>query len=214
MVTMRAGEPAKQQIGLSVLVKDLNEIAVKNGTSMKRMRNAIHRTIDAGEPGVITEGIAWYIFAKQECEKMAIHSQYNLHQVAAAVAHLSPRMPWSRNISFAQELVNTGSAPVMQRSLENAKRALVSDNPIETFGVGAHKTRNFYRNLTGDHTVVTVDTWAARIAMPDLESEKILGRKGMYDAVSHAYKLAAYDYSLRPAEVQAVAWCAARGTHE
>lgn len=197
-----------------MLVKDLNDIAVKNGTSIKRMRNAINRTIEQGDPSMITQGVGWYVEARLQCEDMAINSQYTLDQIAAAVAHLSPRMPWSRNIEFARELVFTGSAPVMQRSLDNAKRALNSDIPINTFSAGSLKTRSFYQNIVGNHEVVTVDTWAARIAIPGEDSEKILGRRGMYDAISHAYKLVGKDHMIRPAEAQAVAWCAARGTHE
>lgn len=197
-----------------MLVKDMNTIAMNNGTSIKRMRNAINRTIEQGDPSVITQGVSWYINARYECEDMALNSQYTFDQVAAAVAHLSPRMPWGRNIQFARELVFTGSAPVMQRSLENAKRALNSKTPLDTFSAGSLKTRSFYQNITGNYDVVTVDTWAARIAIPGDDSEKILGRKGMYDAISHAYRLAGSDHFLRPAEAQAVAWCAARGTHE
>lgn len=197
-----------------MLVKDMNDIAMKNGTSIKRMRNAINRTIEGGDPFVIAEGVDWYNNARNECIDMAINSQYTLDQIAAAVAHLSPRMPWSRNIEFARELIFTGSAPVMQRSLENAKAALKSDNPIETFSAGSLKTRSFYLNIIGNSNVVTVDTWAARIAIGEENFEKILGRKGMYDAISHAYKLAGSDHGFSPAEAQAVAWCAARGTHE
>lgn len=197
-----------------MLVKDLNAIAMKNGTSIKRMRNAINRTIVQGDADITSNGQSWYKSAHDECADMALHSKYTIEQIAAAVAHLSPRMSWNLNILYARELVETGSAPVMQRSLDNAKAALVSDNPIETFGLGALKTRSFYQNILGNYNEVTVDTWAARIAIGSDDAEKILGRKGMYQAISHAYKLAGNDHSLTPAEAQAVAWCIARGTHE
>lgn len=197
-----------------MLVKDMNDIAVKNGTSIKRMRNAINRMIDLSTPELTEAGKLWYKSAYDECADIALNSQYTIHQVAGAVAHLSPRMQWSHNIKYALELVQTGSAPVMTRSLENAKRALVSDNPIETFSAGSHKTRSFYRNILNDYDVVTVDTWAARIAIGTDNAEKMIGRKGMYQAISHAYKLAGLSNELTPAETQAVAWCVARGTHE
>ena len=197
-----------------MLVKELNEIAVKNGTSMKRMRNAINRTIDQGDISIKAQGISWYIFAHHDCVDLAKSSGYSLEQVAGVVAHLSPRMAWKLNIKYAQQVIETGKAPVMRRSLENAQRALTSDNPVETFSNGSLKTRCFYENLIGNSQVVTVDSWAARIAINRPDAEKILNRSGMYHAISHAYKLAARDNDLFPAEAQAIAWCVKRGTHE
>ena len=195
-----------------MLVKEMNDIAVRNGTSIKRMRNAINRVMDQATPELTDAGINWYKSAYNECADLALNSQYTINQVSAAVAHLSPRMHWSKNIEYARELVETGSAPVMERSLRNAQAALISNNPIETFSAGSHKTRSFYHNILNDYDMVTVDTWAARIALASDDAEKILGRKGMYHTISHAYRLAARSNDLSPAETQAVAWCVARGT--
>lgn len=197
-----------------MLVKDLNEIAKKNGTSIKRMRGSINRMIDQSTPELTRFGLDWYLSAYDECAEIALNSKYTIHQVAGAVSHLSPRLSWRHNIAYAKELVNTGSAPCMPRSLDNAKRALESDYPIDTFSDGALKTRSFYQNILNNYSPVTVDSWAARIALQSDESDKILNRKGMYHAISHAYKLVALDRDWFPAEAQAVAWCAARGTHE
>lgn len=197
-----------------MLVKDLNDIARRNGTSLKQMRNAINRTINQSTPALTAEGIKWYQSAQQACVEIAEGTQYTPEQVAGAIAHLSPRMPWSRNVELARILVNTGTAPCMKRSLEGAIAALNSDNPIETFGANAHKTRAFFRNIVGDYSHVTVDVWAARIALGTNDAEKMLSRKGMYEAVAHAYKLAGLNHNLTPAETQAVAWCVVRGTHE
>lgn len=197
-----------------MLVKELNEIAVRNGTSIKRMRNAINRVIDQSTPELTEAGINWYKSAYDECAEIALNSQYTIHQVAAAVSHLSPRERWSKNIEAARELIETGDTMMMRRSVDNAKRALLSANPIDTFTPTSLKTRSFYHNILNDYSVVTVDTWAARIALNSDDGEKILGRKGMYQAISHAYNLAGLSNGLSPAEAQAVAWCVARGTHE
>lgn len=197
-----------------MLVKDLNNTAVKSGTSIKRMRNAINRVMDNSTPELTEAGINWYKSAYDECVDIAINSRYTVQQVAGAVAHLSPRMPWNLNVAYTRELIETGSAPCMERSVHNAKVALMSDDPIKTFSPTALKTRSFYRNILNDYDVVTVDTWAARVAIRSDDAEKVLGRKGMYQAISHAYKLAGNDNALTPAETQAVAWCVMRGTHE
>lgn len=197
-----------------MLVKDLNDIAVKNGTSIKRMRNSINRVIDLSTPELTQAGRDWYADAYNQCAEIAIENPYTVQQVAGVVSHLSPRMSWNLNIKYAKELIENGSAPVMSRSLENAKRVLSSKDPIATFSPGSLKTRSFYQNILNDYEPVTVDSWAARIALGGDEAEKILGRKGMYEAISHAYKLAGNDHGLTPAETQAVAWCVMRGTHE
>lgn len=197
-----------------MLVKDLNAIAKKNDTSIKRMRNSINRMVDQSTPELTEAGINWYKAAYDECADIALNSHYTIHQVAGAVSHLSPRLNWKFNIAYAKELVNTGSAPCMPRSLDNAKRALESSNPLETFSATSFKTRSFYHNILNDYSMVTVDSWAARIALGSDDAEKILNRKGMYQTISHAYKLAAISQGLSPAETQAVAWCVARGTHE
>lgn len=197
-----------------MLVKDLNDIARRNGTSIKQMRNATNRTINQSTVELTAEGIKWYQSAQATCIEIAEGTSYTPEQVAGAIAHLSPRMPWGRNVELARTLVNTGTAPCMKRSLNGAIAALNSDNPIETFGANAHKTRAFFRNIVGDYSHVTVDVWAARIALGTNDAEKMLSRKGMYEAVAHAYKLAGLNHNLTPAETQAVAWCVVRGTHE
>lgn len=197
-----------------MLVKNMNDIAIKNGTTIKRMRNAINRTIDKSTPELTEAGKNWYKSAYDECVDIAINSPYTINQVVGAVAHLSPRQHWKKNIDYTKLVIETGDAPCLNRSIENAKRALMSDNPIDTFSPTAIKTRSFYHNILSDYDHVTVDVWAARIALGSDDAEKILGRKGMYQSISHAYKLAGMNHGLTPAETQAVAWCAARGTHE
>ena len=194
-------------------VAALEDVAKRNGTTITRMRNAVLRTFDAAEPLAVHNGTVWYPSALAECRNLAEGTRYSTEQVAAAVAHLSPRMPWSRNIACAASVMLTGTAPALGANVEKANRALVSDNPESTFA--SPKTFNFYRNIIGDTNAVTVDVWAARIALglPTGELEKVLGRKGMYEAVAHAYRLAAKRRNIAPSEMQAITWCAIRGTH-
>lgn len=197
---------------LIMLVKDLNVIAAKNGVSIERMRKMINNTLAKSTPELENDGKNWYRSAYNDCAEIAMRTPYTVDQIAGAVAHLSPRMPWSRNIELAKTLATTGTAPCMKRSLDNAIAALNSNDPMETFGKDAHKTRAFYQNIMNNHQMVTVDVWAARIAIGTKDAEKMLSRKGMYQAVAHAYKLAAKDNNVSPAEAQAIAWCVIRGT--
>lgn len=191
------------------MVKDLNRIANNNGTTIKRMRNAIERTLDKATDDHMSEGSAWYSAANAEAIRLSEQSGYSVEQVAAAISHLSPRLHWSRNLRAANELVFTGHAhAVMSRGLAKAKEALESDDPVETFSPTAFKTTAFYHNIVGDLDQVTVDVWASRLVNVD---EKTLGRVGMYQAVSHAYRLAAKSFDIKPAEAQSVSWTVIRG---
>ena len=95
--------------------------------------------------------------------------------------------------------------------MRRARRALESDNPLETFGPTAPKTARFARNLLGDRTVVTVDVWALRVALGRHADENALKRAGVYAAIEHAYILAAARLGVDPVTVQATTWVAIRG---
>lgn len=196
-----------------MLVSQLNDIAKNNKTSIKRMRNAINRSIESATQEHVDNGTKWYDSAYDECVDIAINSPHTIQQVAGAVSHLSPRQHWLNNIKYAKMVIETGDAPCLNRSIENAKRALKSNNPIETFSPTSFKTRSFYDNMLKNYESVTVDTWAARLALSADDGEKVLGRKGMYQAISHAYRLSAKDHGLPPAQAQAIAWCVVRDSH-
>lgn len=194
---------------MTLLVKDLDRIAVNNGTTIKRMRNAVERALNKATDDHMSEGSSWYATANAEAVRLSEQSGYTVEQVAAAISHLSPRLHWVRNLEAAESLVLTGDArAVMSRGLAKAKEALKSDNPVETFSPGALKTTAFYHNIVGDLDQVTVDVWASRLVNVD---EKTLGRVGMYQAVSHSYRLAAKSFDLKPAEAQAIGWTIVRG---
>jgi hypothetical protein len=56
-----------------------------------------------------------------------------------------------------------------------------------------------------------VDVWAARVAFGGrLDAAVILYRRGMYDAVERAYRLAAAQAGVPPATMQATTWVVAR----
>lgn len=140
-----------------------------------------------------------------------------MEHAAAVVSHLSPRTTWSRNVAAALAMVTSGPdgarhVGAMRDNVRRAEIALHSDAPLDTFGPTAHKTRSFARNLLGDREAVTVDVWAARVAFGDtVESyERALNRVGVYDAVAHAYRLAARRRGVDAQTMQATAWIVAR----
>ena len=162
------------------------------------------------------DGAAWYGDGEAIITALSAESGYSVEHVAAVVSHLSPRTTWSRNVYGATMLVTTGTAPTcIGSNVDRARKALESDVPLDTFG--GPKTRRFARNLLGDRSVVTVDVWAARVAFGSTVAnpESTLSRAGVYDAVEHAYILAAkrlnnLGHDVDPVDVQATTWIVVR----
>lgn len=132
---------------------------------------------------------------------------------AAVVSHMSPRTTWARNVAGAYALVTGGEDAALKlgclsRNVTGAARAMASDDPLAT--INGPKTSAFARNLLGDREAVTVDVWAARVALgPD--GEDSLNLIGVYDAVAHTYRLAARRAGVDPTTMQATTWVVARG---
>lgn len=139
----------------------------------------------------------------------------SVEHAAAVVAHLSPRTTWARNVAGAMAMVTSGRAAAgalgcMGANMQRAEKALASTDPLAT--LNGPKTRRFALNLLGDREAVTVDVWAARVAMGDTvsDTEKVLSRVGVYDACETAYREAAHRVGVDPTTMQATTWIVAR----
>lgn len=180
------------------------------GLRLRSMIDRILRTYDRATGEDRANGQAWYDRAHELARELA-SDLGGLDYAACVISHLSPRTKWGRNARAARDLA-AGRHPsyALGANVDRARRALQSADPHATFG--AHKTRNFARNILGDVECVTVDVWAARIAMgkqvPDPEAT--LRRVGVYEAVEHAYRLAARRRGVTPREMQATTWVVVR----
>jgi hypothetical protein len=171
----------------------------------------ILRSWDKANSSDIEAGARWYDEAGQLASDFATVSGHGRDVCAAVIAHLSPRQSWARNILAARALLVDGEVlpGVMSRETNRAWGAINDgyDDIFDSFSPDAHKTRAFCANILGDREAVTVDVWACKVAgITDLE----LGRVGVYDAVAHAYRLAARRRGVDPATMQATTWIVAR----
>jgi hypothetical protein len=159
------------------------------GVSHETIVRRIIRTFDAATPSDVEAGARWY------------------EEAAAVIAHLSPRTTWSRNVEGAIMLLTSGERAngIIGANFDRAYASLDYDYPLESFG--GPKTKAFAANIAGDREAVTVDVWACRVA--DLD-ETLLSRAGAYDAIAHAYRLAARRRGVDPATMQATTWIVAR----
>jgi hypothetical protein len=180
------------------------------GTSTRATVDRIVDTYRRATPTDTESGARWYGDAGSLALEIARAGGTTAEHAAAVIAHLSPRTPWQRNVSGAWSLVLTGDAPgCLGRNVSGARRALESDRPLAT--LGGPKTQRFARNILGDRDAVTVDVWAARVALGERDDlDRVLTWAGVYDALEHCYRLAARRLGVDPVTVQATTWIVAR----
>lgn len=199
--------------------KSHDEVLRKSaGTNVRHAVARILTAYDAASKSEMAEGLAWYPQAQQAALGLADRFG-GVEYAAAVIAQLSPRTRWGRNLMGATDMANEVE-PVycIGANRARAHEALKSSDPIAT--VKGPKTSRFARNIMGDESVVTVDVWAARLALygtrtnwrgeNNTDAEKILGRKGVYEAIEHAYKIAAQKRGVTPAQMQSITWCVSR----
>lgn len=154
----------------------------------------------------IEAGAQWYGEAGAIVDSLATRAGSREH-AAAVLSHLSPRTTWARNVAGATALILSGEAPTcLTANIARARKALDSTDPLGT--LNGPKTKRFARNILGDTEAVTIDVWAARVA--GIDHERDLDRVGVYDALEHAYRLAARRRGVSPTTMQATTWIVAR----
>ncbi len=180
------------------------------GESAKKIADRILQTWEMASASVRDAGASWYAEGQKLVEELAAEHDLSDETVAAVIAHLSPRTRWERNVSGARSLLATNKAPgCLGANVARALAAVRSADPLAT--LRGPKTARFALNLLGDTEAVTVDVWAARVALGDRgDVEQILDRVGMYLAIEHAYRLAARRVGVDPSTMQATTWIVAR----
>lgn len=180
------------------------------GITLETIVARILRTFDRATASDLEAGARWYDEAGSLAANMAAaHFDGNIERAASVLAALSPRTSWARNVAGAAAFLVSG--PTAARRIgcigTNVSRAVTARrHGFDGLGNGP-KVQAFARNIAGDREAVTVDVWACRVA--DLDETR-LGRKGAYDAVAHAYRLAARRRGVDPATMQATTWVVAR----
>lgn len=189
----------------------------RNGTSTRAVVDRIVATFDRATASDVERGVRWYgEDADALLAGLVAAGAPSLEHAATAVAHISPRTTWARNQAGAYALVTAGrDAAVdivkMSAGVDRAVDSLASDAPLST--LNGPKTKRFAYNLLGNRSAVTVDVWAARVALGETfeDPELVLARAGVYEAIEHAYRLAARRRGVDPTTMQATTWIVVRG---
>lgn len=162
----------------------------------------------------------WYSLAGGWC--IGLDADFDLEPgtTAGFMAALSPLNTWESqlaytppNIAACLALIKSGHrahegirGPGFFSNRDKAARILQGESPLDV--LGGDKVRAFYRNLTGDFSVVTIDRHALAIC----GWERSL-TSGAYARISCAFKFAGEKFDLSGAEIQALTWSHWRRTH-
>lgn len=164
----------------------------------------------------VAAGRIWYREAGQYARDLADAFEVSAAHAATVIAHLSPRASWQANKDYAFAACrgkHSRPTACIGGNWDRAVAALETTLPLVT--LRGNKTHAFALNILGDESAVTVDVWALRIALGDKyvreTADGQLARVGAYDAIAHAYRLAAKRAGVSPAVMQATTWCVARG---
>jgi hypothetical protein len=166
---------------------------------------------DAADDETRRLGAAWYPGARTMCGAMQ-PGGHDADTACGVVAALSPRCQWATNLAWAAQVLaakrqRKGCPAVHTTAMRaHAWRIAGGENPLEV--LNGPKVRAFYGNLTGNTDAVTVDVWAARLALGQYD---VSGPGKHYDDIAEAYQRAAWARDVQPSTMQATTWIHIRG---
>jgi hypothetical protein len=181
------------------------------------LRSNILTVLDRASDDDRAEGMSWY----DDAHRFAAALDPNVSRAAGIIAALSPLNGWNNNKRKAIQFYDQNgiikwngksNGIGLSNSVVKAERIYRGENPLEVMGSPrALKTRAFYStidNPRGDHDPV-IDRHAFDIAMGAVTNNKtraMLSRKGEYTRFAKAYRQAAIDSGIDPAQLQAITW--------
>ena len=143
----------------------------------------------------------WYEKATDDIIQFAKAFDMDTDSVAAVTAILSPRVQVSRNARLAvQYLLHGDTDGIMEQRVKAIER-YVRYGFLDGYTHG-HKVFAFYRNLSGDFSHVTVDTWMSKIYGVDFDTITDEQRAEIQRDVTEIARHA----GITPAAAQAALW--------
>ena len=179
-----------------------------------RMRSTVDRILRAYDKATEADraaGERWYNVAHDLAEELS-GSLGSVEHAACVISHLSPRTSWKRNARAARDLAaGVNPSYAIGANVKRARGCLNEQDPYVT--LGGLKTQAFARNILGCEESVTVDVWAARVAVGSryADAEALLRLAGVYEAIAQAYRIAARRRGVTPRTMQATCWVVVRG---
>lgn len=201
-----------------------NPAAVCNLPALDTMVENIIAVYNRATLEQIHAGYAWYREAQDFARTLSAATAYPQRAIAGIIAALSPQSAWYRNKMDATTAVEFHYAAgniaglSLHTKVQMGKVARILEGETPESVLRGPKESAFYRNITGDYSLATVDRWAFKsatgVALPDSVNGKALGGigKGAYKRIHAAFVVAAARIGIPVAILQAIVWVVERNS--
>lgn len=160
----------------------------------------------------LQQGIQWYEGANELAHGMAAGTTYTANQIGAVISAMSPRMPWGRNKAVTRTILDRHAAG--DRNVKGiglwdnvALSYAILDDP-SNIGTLKNKRANFHRNIMGDKSCATIDSWMCKVMFG--RNTEIQAANDNHDLCSMVIEVAAEQAGLNPRDFQAALWVMVR----
>ena len=158
-------------------------------------------------PEHVKFGREWYSNARQWVRTMAASHGIPEDTARGVVAALSAGTQWGANKTKARRVFEAYAkeqpfpySPALNAHVEAEAILYGRKGPVPS----GPKVSQFYRNLAGDFSALTLDRWALRTATRGKLSQ--IGKSPVREKIAAAYMQAAAEMGMDPAEYQAAVW--------
>ena len=161
---------------------------------------------DTASHDTIRAGHVWYPDALHIAHDISDAYGIRVIDAAGVIAALSPRIDWAINVRWAWRLVHEYVTHGTIASVSTNARRDAAIRVLNGGSVSGPKVTNFFRNIIGISSCITVDAWAARAAglVTSLTDN-------VYADIEAAYIKVARELGIVPSTLQAIVWIAIRG---
>lgn len=176
----------------------------KHAAEHRHMRDRLLRLHEAASADVLEAGRLWYPTAEGVIANMSREFAIGRPTVAGIVAVLSPQQRWRTNVASARRVLEgfPREAAGYRDNRVKAERLHAGESPLLV--LGGDKVTNFWANLNGSRTAVTIDRWVQAAAVgfsyPHQPKQK------RYARIARAYDAAAAIVDETPREFQSIVW--------
>lgn len=164
-------------------------------------------------PADVAKGVSWYTNVYRNIRMYSDRTGYSPVAIAGVIAVTSPRVKWTKQMETLPEILELHSCKKFSHILQfglnkNFQKAIhILDGQLPSEVIKGRKVMAFYHNLIGDLDSITLDVWMWRIVglkVPPYPKHKL------WDEYESIIRSIAKTEGLKPAQVQAILWIAAK----
>lgn len=156
-------------------------------------------------------GRRWYPDALERCEEIG-GGIVPVATVARVMSILSPRCTWDWCVRWTRRTVRAHLASEVVPAVSTVRNRMKAWAELNGEpGLSGQKTSTFVRAILGDTDAVVIDAWTLRTVGLSHKAKVTPYRQRWITA---AYTEAAAIVKETPRDLQAILWCAIRGSHE